>query len=385
MKRRKDITDYLLDDELAGLVRRGDDRALEDYVVRRPEDETMIREAVLLMNRLQIDRRQVSWFQAEKDHGRLMARLDRRRPNRAVLWVTRIVVAASIVLFIAVFPFDYFFGSRVPQPDAQLFSMLSAAEISESEVQLVSGELKTNIGDNLTIEQTESGQLLVGTGEVIEADRAEAEFVQLIVPYGRRSSIRFSDGTTAWLNSGSKLVYPKVFSRGKREIYLDGEVYLEVARDERRPFYVHTQGMTVNVLGTTFNVCALEEENVRSVVLVEGLVEVISGNAKHHLAPSQGLFVEQGRISVRDVDPYPYISWREGIIQLQGESLDHIVRRLARYYNLTIEADYDLTRERYRGKLNLNESVEEVMDNLALSSPFTYVREDNRIRMRHRP
>lgn len=385
MKRRKDITDYLLDDELAGLVRRGDDRALEDYVVRRPEDETMIREAVLLMNRLQIDRRQVSWFQAEKDHGRLMARLDRRRPNRAVLWVTRIVVAASIVLFIAVFPFDYFFGSRVPQPDAQLFSMLSAAEISESEVQLVSGELKTNIGDNLTIEQTESGQLLVGTSEVIEADRAEAEFVQLIVPYGRRSSIRFSDGTTAWLNSGSKLVYPKVFSRGKREIYLDGEVYLEVARDERRPFYVHTQGMTVNVLGTTFNVCALEEENVRSVVLVEGLVEVISGNAKHHLAPSQGLFVEQGRISVRDVDPYPYISWREGIIQLQGESLDHIVRRLARYYNLTIEADYDLTRERYRGKLNLNESVEEVMDNLALSSPFTYVREDNRIRMRHRP
>ena len=81
-----------------------------------------------------------------------------------------------------------------------------------------------------------------------------------IVPVGRRSSITFADGTRLWVNSGSKVVYPVKFAKEKREIFVEGEIYLHVSRDEQKPFIVKTHQMDIKVLGTQFNVTAYENE-----------------------------------------------------------------------------------------------------------------------------
>ena len=78
------------------------------------------------------------------------------------------------------------------------------------------------------------------------------QLCKLIVPAGRRSSLELADGTKIWVNSSSTVIYPNLFTGDKREIYVEGEAYLEVAHDSERPFYVKTQTMNVRVLGTRF-------------------------------------------------------------------------------------------------------------------------------------
>lgn len=76
----------------------------------------------------------------------------------------------------------------------------------------------------------------------------------MVIPRGKRSVLTFSDGSKVWVNAGTRVIYPTEFEKDKREIYVDGEIYIEVARDEERPFYVRTKDMNVRVLGTKFNV-----------------------------------------------------------------------------------------------------------------------------------
>ena len=89
-----------------------------------------------------------------------------------------------------------------------------------------------------------------------------------------RSSLTFSDGTKIWVNSGSKVIYPVSFEKKKREIYVEGEVYLDVTHDTSWPFVVRTQQVDVKVLGTSFNVSAYKDDSNMQVTLVEGKVEV---------------------------------------------------------------------------------------------------------------
>ena len=77
---------------------------------------------------------------------------------------------------------------------------------------------------------------------------------RVIMGKGSKGSVTLPDGTTAWLNANSMLIYPEQFSDNKRSVKLEGEGYFEVVRNEKAPFFVETDGMIVNVLGTHFNV-----------------------------------------------------------------------------------------------------------------------------------
>lgn len=114
----------------------------------------------------------------------------------------------------------------------------------------------------------------INTSQEKVAKENVASYNQLVTPRGKRSVLTFSDGSKVWVNAGTRVIYPAEFEKEKREIYVDGEIYIEVARDESRPFYVKTKNMNVRVLGTKFNVTAYESEYVQSVVLVSGSVQV---------------------------------------------------------------------------------------------------------------
>jgi hypothetical protein len=55
------------------------------------------------------------------------------------------------------------------------------------------------------------------------------------------------------------VIYPTHFERDQREIYVEGEVFLDVRRNEKAPFIVRTKDFQVQVLGTSFNIssCSL--------------------------------------------------------------------------------------------------------------------------------
>ena len=77
------------------------------------------------------------------------------------------------------------------------------------------------------------------------------------VDYGQKANLTLPDGTKVWLNSATRLSYDAEYNKSDRKIYLDGEAYFDVARNEKCPFIVHTHAMDIEVLGTKFNVEAM--------------------------------------------------------------------------------------------------------------------------------
>lgn len=83
--------------------------------------------------------------------------------------------------------------------------------------------------------------------------------------------LTLEDGSRLWLNSGTELEYPAVFSRKSRDVVLhSGEVMFDVANDGRRPFNVETYASTISVLGTKFNVSVDEASGEFSAALLRG-------------------------------------------------------------------------------------------------------------------
>src|SRR5690606_22131582 len=88
---------------------------------------------------------------------------------------------------------------------------------------------------------------------------SQSEKNTLKTPVGGRYSIVLADGTKAWLNAGSSLVFPSNFAKDQRVVEASGEVFFEVAKDKERPFIVRSKEFDIRVLGTVFNLSAYED------------------------------------------------------------------------------------------------------------------------------
>ncbi|MDR1526021.1 MAG: FecR domain-containing protein [Tannerella sp.] len=208
----------------------------------------------------------------------------------------------------------------------------------------------------------------------------ETEFNRLNVPFGKRSSLTLEDGTHVRINAGSRIVYPATFDKDKREIYVDGEIYIDVAKETDRPFLVRTSGMQITVRGTSFNITAYESDEASSVVLVNGSVEVKSkGNEKAYLLkPNDMLAKQNDRINIKQVKAQTFVSWVDGMYICDYERLESILLRLSRYYNVKITIDNDAAELRCSGKLDLKDDIADVLNTLASTAPVVYEINENR-------
>ena len=365
----KSIEKLVFDDKLVEIARKNDRQALKEYEAECVGKATVesIEMAFLLLRYLKIQEMQPDQDVVNEEYEKLMNKVSRKYSvRRYSLWLSG--AACFLALFLTLFQSLKFRTNT----DVEVFSMLDSLSVVPKEVQIISGELKAFVADDMQIEQSEEGNILVEGKEQINADDIHTEFVQIVVPKGKHTSVRFNDGTMAWVNSGTKLLYPKVFNSKKREIYVDGEIYIEVEKTPRNtPFIVHVKSFDVEVLGTKFNVNAYQEDIQKSVVLVEGLVEVKMGKETKQVQPGQGCFLRKGEIDLKYVDTEIYTAWKNGFMKVVGESVGDIMLRLSRYYGVQINcSDSLLLQEKYFGKLELNDSLENVLYRLSLSTPF---------------
>ena len=101
------------------------------------------------------------------------------------------------------------------------------------------------------------------------------EQVELSSAYGLVSKITLPDGSEVWLNSGSKLHYPKQFVGNHRKVYLSGEAYFKVSSDKKHRFDVAlSNGITVSAYGTEFNINAYEDDDEIQATLANGSIEI---------------------------------------------------------------------------------------------------------------
>lgn len=149
----------------------------------------------------------------------------------------------------------------------------------------------------------------------------EAEYSQLIVPKGKTSRIKLSDGSTLYVNAGTKVVYPNLFTGKHREIYADGEICVDVAKDASRPFIVQTPSVRVKVLGTMFNVRSQKSEMNAEVVLLRGAVAVSSRSTgkEYRMQPNELLEITEKEVKKMNVAASSYIEWIYNRMSLSGK------------------------------------------------------------------
>ena len=207
--------------------------------------------------------------------------------------------------------------------------------------------------------------------------KKELEFNQLIIPKGTFYHLVLSDGTKVWLNADSKIKYPVSFGQDKREVSLRGEGYFEVAKDSTRPFIVSTDKMDVKVLGTTFDVNTYEDEGKSFVVLVEGLVEVSAGKGESRII-TPGYMAEvdmhdvQAKIHVSKCDTEHYIAWKSGNFSFRNASLTEILKRVSRYYDVTVIREQVFEEEYYTGDVSSDVSLESLLAVIESSTSVSF-------------
>jgi hypothetical protein len=261
--------------------------------------------------------------------------------------------------------------------------------LPSKDIQLISGKTVIDIKQNAEIQLSSQGKISIaeegegegeGEGNTSELNLAKEELNKLIVPYGKRSTLHLSDGTKIWLNSGTELEFPTSFINAERHITVKGEIYIEVTEDKSKPFYVHASQFDVRVFGTKFNVSSYHDNEEQSVVLVEGKVEVATGQKNQSLNPGKLFAITPSGTRCEKVDVSEYISWIDGIFILKQIPVSDLLKKVGRYYNVDFK-DYQskLMARTCTGKLYLSDDMENVISVICAISNTTYKRIGNSI------
>lgn len=201
----------------------------------------------------------------------------------------------------------------------------------------------------------------------------------LTVPVGLDYKISLADGSEVWLNAATQLDFPLAFPGNTREITINGEAYLKVAKNKEKPFIVHLPHSTVQVLGTEFNVNTYDSGLVK-VALVEGSVNMQAPTGSARLAPGRQAVYQAGRpISQQTFDARSVLSWRKGLFHFSNASLQEISKVLPRWYGIDVAIDDPAILSRtFSGVIDRNRPIQVFMGDLKVISRIdSYVDKQN--------
>lgn len=285
--------------------------------------------------------------------------------KRRLSWVAGIAVAASVAMV-----FMLLFFRPVEHPAV----LLTEGNITPGGVKAI---LRYEDGETIDLTSSTASRIVASDGSVLvndslkglRYDRSKSgdrpmKYHTLTVPVGGEYHFTMADGTRIWVNSSSEVRFPDHFSGEKREIYIEGEVYLEVARDEEHPFIVHTGENQVQVLGTKFNLTAYPEEPKVVTTLVEGSVEFKNISSGVRLKPGEQstLDKETNKLEKQKVDASVYTSWVTGTFEYERMPLSDISRQLSRWYDVQFVFEAQEFRNHpFTGIVKRDQSLEDVL------------------------
>jgi len=205
-------------------------------------------------------------------------------------------------------------------------------------------------------------------------------YAEIVAPPGARTHFELPDGSTGWLNSGSKLKFPVKFTGTERVLHLTGEAWFSVVKNPDVPFVVSTLNVDVVAVGTKFNVQAYPDSKSVDVTLESGKV-IVQRRVKNklkliaELEPGEQISVlkQGGKLEkVKEIEPERYTSWREGKLIMRNEKMVDVIKKLERWYNVKIEVkDSEIKDYKYRATFQ-DETIDEILRLLKLTSPIDY-------------
>lgn len=201
----------------------------------------------------------------------------------------------------------------------------------------------------------------------------------LIVMNQGKEALLFTlpDESQVWLGGGAILRYPDKLTGRNREVYLEGEAFFDVKKDNGRTFQVLTDVVEVTVLGTRFDVKALKTENTAEVVLESGSVKLNERNNTEEavvLRPGEmGRVNQQSGIEVRHVDLQLYTTWKDKYMNIESQKMENVMFMLSKRYHTEIRIEgEELKAEIFSGRFDIEQSLENIFETINLITPIHF-------------
>lgn len=222
--------------------------------------------------------------------------------------------------------------------------------------------------------------LIVGGVKLLNhLNEKEISYIVASTSYGERKEISLPDGTQLVLNSCSRVRYPDHFLGEERKIELEGEGYFQVYRNEEKPFKIKTQRFNVLVLGTCFDVKSYSSDEIVSVEVESGKVQVDLPEAMMKLRAKEQVIINtvSGEYSKRR-EERPVAIWQKGGLRFHSTPIRDVAKELERMYNCRITFAHGLFNNLISGEHD-NKSLESVLQSIEYTSGIRYKKEGNHI------
>lgn len=250
-------------------------------------------------------------------------------------------------------------------------------------------------GDQITLDSTQKGLITkVGNTNVVQLSNgrlvyqqdsnsdkiAKPIFNEVITPRGGVYELILPDGSLAYLNTASSIRFPTSFVGNDREVEISGEVYFEITPDKKKPFKVRVGEITIQVLGTHFDVMAYPDAKVIRTTLLEGSVRVNANGTSKVIKPGEAIDYSNNQLKViEDPNIEKIMAWRNQLFWFDHDDIYTVASELSRWYNIDISVQGNIT-DLFTGSIPRNLSFAKVFDILQKTGAIHYhVLGENRI------
>ena len=198
------------------------------------------------------------------------------------------------------------------------------------------------------------------------------EWHEIYAQRGKTERLILPDGTSLWMNSDTKVIYPSRFDGRTRTIYIDGEIYADVTHDKKKPFIVSSSDVRVKVHGTQFRMKAFAEMDNVEVALISGSVTMEDCNHENGvsrmLKPGDMVRYNKHLGTIEDyrINTDTYGAWQNNHnIRFINQNLKDIAIDLERRFNVKILIeDETLSKTQYYASFINNEGLDKILQTL---------------------
>jgi ferric-dicitrate binding protein FerR (iron transport regulator) len=295
-----------------------------------------------------------------------------KAPKRALLRYLTAAAAAIIVLLGTYW--------MIANGGLDLKKTAGIAKTTESDVQPGQNGaiLVLSDGTEVLLDSLGNSNLIVdGNGTKIKVQNGQITYLNnqskgtntinsVKTPKGRQYSLQLADGTKVWLNAASSIQYPVTFAKANRKVSISGEVYFEVAKDQKRPFIVNIEqsNTSIRVLGTHFNVNTYADNGTFKTSLLEGSIRLNTGEKQYLLEPNQQAISQPTTAQIqliKGINTEDILAWKNDLFFFNEASLDDVMRELARWYDIEVVYEGHQPTGTFTGKIGKNLTLRQTL------------------------
>ena len=214
----------------------------------------------------------------------------------------------------------------------------------------------------------------------------DKENVKLISSLNSNAEYLLPDGSKVWLNKNSSLNYNQDFEN--RVVYLSGEAYFEVQKQNGEPFTIHAGNTKTVVLGTSFIIKTDSDNKNVEVIVLTGKVslemqeEKTNNNASKVLlnAGDKGLYTEKSKsVSIEKNTDMNFLAWKTKTLQFVNTNFKDVVACLSKYYDKEIVVTSESIKNCTLTSTYKNQDINEVLEELQILLNLEYQIKDNKV------